>query len=203
MAGRPAELTDVIHGRRRSGLRLLAPLRYLSISHPDRVKYDFLIPAVVCVVIIAIFLFVKPPIALFGENGVLRYIRDTLMMAIPFSIGALATIAMASTPPLDRRPPGAELLLDGEVLTLKQFICRLLGYLTFVSIITLAGSIAADLLREQVMSWTECLPATLMLVRVSGVAVLSMLVSVLTVTVLWSLYFLTDVAARPGPSERR
>ncbi len=64
--------------------------------------------------------------------GVLKFARDLLIMAVPFMIGALASVAMGSPGThMDRRPVGAELVLDGEVLSLRQFVCYLLGYLSF------------------------------------------------------------------------
>jgi hypothetical protein len=44
-------------------------------------------------------------------------------MAVPFMIGALASVAMGSPGlHLDKRPVGSDLLLDGEILTLRQFV---------------------------------------------------------------------------------
>lgn len=97
---------------------------------------------------------------------------------------------------LDKRPVGADLLLDGEILTLRQFVCYLLGYLSFLSLIVLLLAIVAALMHDSVLNWLELHPNFMMPVRIVGVVVLSFLLSSLTVTVLWSLYFLTDVVNR-------
>jgi hypothetical protein len=124
------------------------------------------------------------------------------MMAVPFMAGSLAAVAMgAPGPNLDRRPPGVELFLDGRVLTLRQFVCYLLGYLCFVGLSTLAFAIAAPLLHDTVMAWISDAPTTRLVIRLTGAGLLSLLLSVLSITVLWALYFLTDVVNR-GPSDR-
>jgi hypothetical protein len=116
--------------------------------------------------------------------------------------GSLAAVAMgAPGPNLDRRPPGVELFLDGRVLTLRQFVCYLLGYLCFVGLSTLAFAIAAPLLHDTVMAWISDAPTTRLVIRLTGAGLLSLLLSVLSITVLWALYFLTDVVNR-GPSDR-
>jgi len=45
MGTRQIKILDVDHGGRQSGLRLLAPLRYLQIRHPEKRRYDVIIPA--------------------------------------------------------------------------------------------------------------------------------------------------------------
>src|SRR5882757_11406971 len=137
MATRGLGLRDITE-RRHSRLRLLAPLRYLSIHHPEKTTYDLIVPlgltAAACVVYFAI----RPHPAIFGEAGVLKFTRDLLIMAVPFMVGALAAVSMGSPGThLDKRPIGTELLLDGEVLTMRQFVCYLLGYLSFLSLVVL------------------------------------------------------------------
>jgi hypothetical protein len=189
-------LRDVTE-RHVSRLRLLAPLRYLVIHHPEKTTYDFIAPLGATFVACLLYFSINPHPAIFGEAGVLKYARDMLIMAVPFMIGALAAVAMGSPGAhLDKRPVGADLLLDGELLTLRQFVCYLLGYLSFVSLITLLLAISAALLRDSVLNWLELHPTFMIPVRTIGVAVLSFLLSSLTITVLWSLYFLTDVVNR-------
>jgi hypothetical protein len=186
-------LADVAHGRRRARLRLLAPIRYLSIRHSEKNLYDLVAPALLAVAMWIAYYLIAPKPPLFGDSGILRFTRDLLVMGVPFMIGALATVAMGSPGSyLDRRPAGAELYLDGEALTLRQFVCYLLGYMSFLGIATLLASVAATLVHDAV------LPALghghlYAFVLNSGTAVLFLLLSALLVTVLWSLYFLTEV----------
>src|SRR5260370_24016625 len=44
MGTQQVKLLDVAHPRHVSRLRLLAPLRYLAIRHPEKTRYDVLVP---------------------------------------------------------------------------------------------------------------------------------------------------------------
>jgi len=118
-------------------------------------------------------------------------------MAVPFMIGALAAVAMGSPGGhLDQRPPGTELHLDGRSLTLRSFMCYLLGYLSFLGLITLGLAVGAGLLHDTVAAWVPTASFWHEVVRTVGALVLSGLLSFLTVTVFWALYFLTDIVNR-------
>jgi hypothetical protein len=200
MGTQQVRLAEVRHGRRPSGLRLLAPLRYLAIHHPEKTKYDFLVPGVVGVCAWGLYMLISPRMPLFGEAGLLKFTRDLLVMAVPFMVGALASVAMGSPGNhMDRRPIGAELWLDGEALTLRQFVCYLLGYLCFVALVVLISAVAAELLKNSVLTWIKNAPGLRVPVHAAGAFVLSILLSALTVTVFWSLYFLTDTVNRKVP----
>ncbi len=199
MGTRQIKLLEVQHGGTQSRLRLLAPLRYLQIRHPEKRRYDVIIPAVVGVAGWAIYMAIDPRPALFGDAGLLRFARDLLIMAVPFMIGALAAVSMgAPGPNLDRRPIGVELWLDNDALTMRQFLCFLLGYLSFLGLVVLIGVVTAGLLRDGVLTWTAAAPHVRLAVHAIGSLALALSLSFLSVTVLWSLYFLTDVANRKG-----
>jgi hypothetical protein len=197
MGTRQIGLSDIAHGGRQSRLRLLAPLRYLLIKHPEKYRYDVLVPAVVGVVCWIGYLLIEPKPQLFGDAGLLRFARDLLIMAVPFMVGALAAVSMgAPGDHMDRRLVGSELYLDDEPLTLRQFLCYLLGYLSFLGMVTLVVVVGASLLEDTVSAWTMQLPALRHWIFTIGTLVLALLLSSLSVTVLWSLYFLTDIANR-------
>ncbi len=197
MATRPAELKDVHHGRRRSRLRLLAPLRYLSIYHPEKTKYDVWFPAGAAIVLWSSYMWLFPEIKILGDTGLLKFTRDLLVMAVPFLVGALASVAMGTPGEhMDRRPVGDEIFLDGEPLTLRRFVCYLLGYLCFVGLFTLIGVVAAELLGDILKSALAPAPALYTAVTGVGMFAYFALTSILVVTVLWALYFLTDVVNR-------
>jgi hypothetical protein len=191
MGIRGVELRDAREGHV-SRLRLLAPLRYLTIYHPEKTFYDLKLPMIFAAILSVGYFAIYPRIAIFGELGLLKYVRDLLIMAVPFMIGALATVAMGTPgPQLDRRPVGADLLLDGQVLTLRQFVCYLLGYLSFLGLLTLILAVCATLLQNPIAAHSTAVVRDLL--SVLGVVGLMGLLSSLTVTVLWALYFLTDI----------
>lgn len=197
MAARRVGLQDVRQGGSPSRLRLLAPLRYLWIYHAEKAFYDIKLPLAIGVVGWAAYALLTPKIPLFGDAGLLRFARDLLIMAVPFMIGALASVSMGSPgAAFDRRPPGAEILLDGEVLTLRQFLCYLLGYLSFLGLLTLGAVVFAGLLHDPVVAWTKAYPGIKDAVHLTGAFLLSVLLSSLAVTVFWALFFLTDIVNR-------
>ena len=131
---------------------------------------------------------------MFGENGILRFTRDLLIMGVPFMVGALAAVAMgAPGTHMDRRPIGTELYLDGQLLTLRQFVCYLLGYLSFLGLATLILVIGATVFQHAFDTWVQGEELIRKCVEIVGAGVFFIMVSSLTVTVLWSLYFLTEV----------
>lgn len=197
---RSVGLPGVRQGREPSRLRLLAPLRYLAISHPEKDAYDRTVPAIIGLCAWVGFMVIDPKPSLFGDGGLLKYVRDVMIMAVPFMIGALAAVAMGAPngTNLDRRPLGADLHLHGEKLTLRQFVCYLLGYLCFVALSVLIFSISAELMKASVLSWTSNHQILKEVVFGVGTLVLFMLLSVLSITVLWALYFLTDIVNRPS-----
>ncbi len=195
MGTRQVGLADVRQGGPPSRLRLLAPLRYLMIYHEEKTKYDFLVPAIVGLSAWGLYMIMSPKIPLFGESGLLRFTRDLLVMAVPFMVGALASVAMGAPggDKLDRRPPGAELYLSGKALTLRQFVCYLLGYLSFLGLITLGATVLASLLKDFILEFTRDHQIFRAYIHGGGELILSILLSRLTITVFWALYFLTDI----------
>jgi hypothetical protein len=198
MATRQVGLTDVRQGGRPPRLKLLAPLRYLAIRNPEKDFYDIKLPIIIAVIGLVGYFFFFPKLPIFGDSGLLRFTRDFLIMALPFMVGCLAAVAMG-TPgnSLDRRPIGAELFLGDRILTMRQFVCYLLGYLCFISFFTLTGAVSAHLLHDSILSWLAGKPLLKGAVRVIGMTSLSVMLSSLSITTLWALYFLTDVVNRP------
>lgn len=190
-------LRDISHSGDESRLRLLGPLRYLAIKHPEKTKYDILVPIVVGLIGWIAYSVISPRPLLFTDAGLLRFARDLLIMAVPFMVGALAAVAMgAPGPHLDRRPIGTQLYLANDALTLRQFLCYLLGYLSFLGLTTLIFVVAAGLMCNPILDWTSHAPLPRSAIHAFGTLCFSMLLSFLTVTVFWSLYFLTDVVNR-------
>lgn len=202
MGAREARLRDVRQGEARRRFRLLAPLRYLEISHPTKRLYDFVVPGVFAVMTFLTLIFVTPPIPIFGAGGLLKFVQDLLVMGVPFMVGALAAVAMGNPGPrFDQRPLGVELFLDDQKLSLRQFTCYLLGYLAFLGLVTLVGVVAAELLHHTLVVWLQPYPKLASFVFGTGLAILSTLLASLFVTTLWALYFLTDIVNQGNGTE--
>jgi hypothetical protein len=79
MGTRQIGLLDIVHGGRHSRVRLLAPLRYLLIRHPEKYRYDVLVPVLTGVAFWVGYLLIEPKPKLFGDAGLLRFARDLLL----------------------------------------------------------------------------------------------------------------------------
>ena len=199
MGAYPKGLADVRQGPPPSRLRLLAPLRYLAIYNPEKARYDFAYPIVCGSILWLAYLLLAPRVALFGSDGLVQQTRDILIMGVPFMVGALAAVAMGSPGQyLDRRPIGVELYLDGRCLTLRQFVCYLLGYMCFLGLVLLGATSIAALIKPAVIGYTAGHPELRELVRAGGALFLMLGLSALTVTNFWSLYFLTEIVSKPA-----
>jgi hypothetical protein len=99
MGTQQIKLRDIDYIGHVSRLRLLAPLRYLTIRHPEKHKYDVLIPTIAGLVAWGAYTLIHPKPPLFGEAGLLRFARDLLIMAVPFMVGALAAVSMGAGAP--------------------------------------------------------------------------------------------------------
>lgn len=178
--------------------RLLAPLRYLKITAPEKRFYDRILPALVGGVLWVGFNLLNPrPSLMEAPGGLVPTIQGFLTIAVPFLIGALASVAMGLPGShLDRRAPGVPILLDGEVLTLRQFVCYLLGYLSFLGVTLLVTTMAVQLVQPTIQRMlTEGTVAYQAIYQV-GVGALMMSGSLFVITIFWALYFLTDIVNR-------
>lgn len=197
MAKKQVGLRDIEINETPRRLRLLAPLRYLAIQAPERQFYDFVLPAIVGTGATVLFCFLDPKPKFFGDDGLVVLIQGFLMMAVPFLIGSLAAVALASdSENLDRRLTGVGVILDGAYLTLRQFMTYLLGYLSFFGLSLFIGMTIAIMVEpsisklisgsETIVWWVQQLASYLFFVLCSAFAI----------TIFWSLYFLTEVVAR-------
>jgi hypothetical protein len=89
-------------------------------------------------------------------------------------------------------------MLDGRPLTMRQFVCYLLGYLAFLCLFALIGAVAAQLIHNDVMSILSQHMALKLYVFKIGTFLIFLLLNYILITTLWALYFLTDVVNRPS-----
>lgn len=194
MAAAKGGLKNIRSGGPHSRLRLLAPLKYLQVYHPEKAKYDITIPLICTICLFAFYVLIDDRPRLFGDNGIAKSLRDILAIAIPFLFGALASVAMGLPGPyFDKRPLGAPLLLNGRALTMRQFVAYLLGYVTFLSLVLLATCFIGDTFHDSIIAITSKLHVPRWALFYFSAFLMLGLVSFLSISILWSLYFLTDV----------
>lgn len=197
METRKITLGDVEETRRPNRARILAPLRYLTIRAPEKTKYDFIIPIAVGLLVWAGYNFLSPRPSLFGSSGILASVQLLLVLAVPFLIGALASVAMGSPGErIDKRAAGVGIFLDGRALSLRQFVCYLLGYLSFLGLVSLIIVVLSSFTAPSIMAMLKGSDIIYYAVRQLFSLGIFIIFSAFTTTVFWALYFLTDVVNR-------
>ena len=137
--------------------RLFSPLRYFRIRHTDdksynfsksvKVWYDFYIPLFIAFAITITLFCYKIPFSFFAENGVVKQFSQMLSFLAGFYITALAAIASFNRKDLDNPTKGTPLKIykgainqktgqpfGDHILTRREYLCMLFGYLAFMSI---------------------------------------------------------------------
>jgi hypothetical protein len=190
-------LRDIQSTKRASRLRLLAPMRYLLIEAPEKHFYDVTLPIVAGAAGWAVYNVLDPAPAFFGPAGILVTAQSFLIMAVPFLIGSLGAVAMGSPGQhLDRRAAGVGIFLDGHALTLRQFVSYLLGYLCFVGLVFFVGITIAIWVQPALAEPVAKIEWVRLAVEQAGIALTMVFSSSFVITVLWALYFLTDIVNR-------
>lgn len=131
--------------------QLGAPLRYLRIMQGDgwftsKATYDYVFPALLALTATASVWYFSFSLGLYAQEGFIPGIINLLNLLIAFFIAALAAVATFDRPGLDDRLKGEPATMKrrtskggdrDHVLTHRQFICYLFGYLSFSSIVLL------------------------------------------------------------------
>lgn len=115
---------------------LLTPLLYLKISHSFKNKVD-LIFLFVSLLFSFGFVFFCPKINLFGSSGFVPSLNSFMGSLSGFFITGLAAVAtfQGGIYNIDKPFNKESAFMRGNVLSRRQFLCYLFGYLAFSSII--------------------------------------------------------------------
>lgn len=120
--------------------RLLVPLKYLRISHPEKIKFDLVFPFVfACLFFLPVFSSAFRADALKGID-VLGRSSDLMSILTGFFVASLAAVATFGGEEMNELMPGKKPVLlpqsvgPPEHLTRRRFLCFLFGYLAFTSL---------------------------------------------------------------------
>lgn len=193
--------------------QLGAPTRYLRIRQGNgwlssKATYDFVIPGVFALVAtIAMWRF-EFSLGLFKDTGFISGVINLLNLLIAFFIAALAAVATFDRPGLDDPMKGEPALMKRRnskgvikdtILTHRQFICYLFGYLSFSSIMMLLALYAIRLVGSGVvealdfdLTIAQIVIAIKSVTRLIGSLVFFFLFGQIIVTMLLGIYFLAD-----------
>lgn len=186
--------------------QLCAPLRYLTISQgtglfTSKLTYDFVLPGIVSVSAGALVWRFSLPLGFFASQGLVADVISLLNLLIAFFIAALAAVATFDRPGLDDSMKGEPAILRrrnsrgitvAKVLSHRQFVCYLFGFLSFASLMMLLGLYIVRMFKAelgdliQLYSWIAAVGKPI------AAVLFFFVLSQLTVTVLLGVYFLCD-----------
>lgn len=193
--------------------QLGAPVRYLGIEQgaglfTSKATYDLMVPTVLSLLATALVWWLSLSLGLYATDGLIPGIIDLLNLLIAFFIAALAAVATFDRPGLDDKMKGEPATMKRKdskgvvrvhVLTHRQFICYLFGYLSFSSImlllilygVRLIGHDAATAVELDITVGELALDLKPIL-KLIGTYLFFFLFAQIIVTMLLGIYFLTD-----------
>lgn len=115
--------------------KLFKPLGYIGIKHSEKRWYDIFIPAILAVLIGTIIFTLPKPIALIGKDSLISLVNGILQILSGFYIASMAAVATFQKEGMDKVMDGIPPTLNGKVLTRRNFLTYLFGYLAFMSIL--------------------------------------------------------------------
>lgn len=113
--------------------KLFTPLNYLRIKHHQKRLVDVVLPIVFALLICIAFYLLPKPVALLGQNGLISSLSGFLQVLAGFFIAALGAIATFPNKDIDEPTDGIPLKLNELVLTRRQFLSYMFGFLAFTS----------------------------------------------------------------------
>ena len=183
---------------------LLTPLRYWSIQHPVKRRWDVMMPAIGAAGLTGALLFWPSIPSPYGTGGFLSSLQNLFAILGGFFVSALTLVATSSTPglrqPLAGSPP---VRLKGQTvpLTRQRFLSLLFGYLAFSAFALYAAGFFAILMAPGAKGLTPLWSH----VWISGAFLLgyTFWLSHVFVATMVGLYYFTDRLQRPDPEITR
>lgn len=144
--------------------QLSSPLSYLRIKQGNnffcsKKLYDFGLPFFLgCgTAFLHFWLPVSP--RMLGENGIVDIISGLLQLLVAFFIAALAAVATFDRESMDKEMRGHPAVLRRKktevILTRRQFVCHLFGYLAFVSLMLLLSIVLVKIVYPTLQNYLE------------------------------------------------
>lgn len=179
---------------------LLAPLRYWSIQHPVKRRWDVAFPATSAVALTAVLLFWPSVPSSFGAGGFLSSLQNMFAILGGFFVSALTLVSTSSTPgllqPLSGSPP-VRLAGQSMPLTRQRFLALLFGYLAFSAFALYAAGFVAMLAAPGVKALTPA--AAHLWLAGAFLLVYNFWLSHVFIATMVGLYYFTDRLQRPDP----
>lgn len=186
--------------------QLCSPVRYLMITQGEGLlsskrTYDFVLPVVVGAIMAILSDRLTLKLGLFSEQGLVPNVISLLNLLIAFFIAALAAVATFDRKGLDDPLKGEPAILCrrnkrnvyvDHILTHRQFVCYLFGYLSFASIVFLLTLYGVRMFGDHIKVLVAQAGDFTSALNALGVFLFFALLAQLVITMLLGIYFLTD-----------
>ena len=182
-------------------MKLLQPLKYLTIKHEEKKRYDFWYPLTISFVVVAIYWFIDKPFSILGKNGLVPQINGLLQILIGFYIASLAAIATFSNKNIDSvmdgTPPTVKEKFNRKYrdipLIRRRFLCYLFGYLALSGFILFGVGLIMTLFSPQLEQYISMIPYSyaLKIAKTTFVWGYTFALANIISTTLLGLYYLT------------
>lgn len=185
--------------------QLLTPMRYLRIRQgvslfKSKAVYDWALPIIIAVP--ATYVGYKYSDGIFSEKGVVGGFQKLLEILVPFYIAALSAVATFAREGLDDPMKGHPATLSirhshgdwvEHILTRRQFICYLFGYLAFLSLMLFVGILFLNLISQKSgVAVHDALGEFLPYAKVALIYVFMLPIWQMIVTTLLGVYFMSE-----------
>lgn len=189
-------------------MKLLAPLKYLSIRHDEKRRYDLWYPLIGALALTLIYGFMDMPFSLLGKSGLVTQVNGLLQVLIGFYIAALAAISTFSNISIDEKmagtPPVIKEMFRGNLINVplarRRFLCFLFGYLALVSFVVFACGVFASLFTKPAIEVISSIPFcyAMQISKAIFLFFYSFVLFNLTTTTLLGLYYLSVRIHQPN-----
>lgn len=112
-------------------MKLVSPLGYLLIHHPQKRVVDFVLPLTFAVLLTALIVYFTNTVTILGKDGLIDSLVSFVQFLTGFYIAALAAVATFPNKNIDEVADGSPLKLKGKELTRRQFLSYMFGFLAF------------------------------------------------------------------------
>lgn len=169
--------------------KILTPVDYIRIKHPEKRVFDFVIPLIISVIVTTFIFCLDKPIMLTSKDGLISIINGILQILSGFYIASMAAVATFQKQGMDSVMDGFPPILKGKELTRRKFLTYLFGYLAFSSILTyLAGGgvqlLSSTLTSSKIMEFP--------VIKIGLVGIYLFIVSNILCTTILGMYFMID-----------
>ncbi|MDH0447248.1 hypothetical protein [Shewanella sp. GD04112] len=114
--------------------KLLKPLCYIKIYHPEKRWFDYYLPLILSIIICAVLYYLPVPVVFVGKDSLISVVNGILQILSGFYIASMAAVATFNKAGMDDPMSGQPPTLYGKPLTRRNFLTYLFGYLAFMSI---------------------------------------------------------------------